>query len=319
MKDKEILRRYWLNLATAEQKEQIELRFIKDVVFCDLAESVEDVLINDYARNRLTSEERQQFEEIFLKDPVRQKKVASLQPQDREWEAGIIPKLRDLFQLPAIGGGWRSAAAVMVIVIALGGSLLLFNYLKDNRKSRGVDDLSNVGSPTPIVIPTASVADTTQPTITPGKSLPAPTPKLKERKNEMPPQAGQEDTIAVIQDVGDFELSLETRGTEPDPKILRIDPAAGKVRFTFSLDTGECSRCRVTVFKREGSSKPELIFARNLSHSMRAGGRVVVLEIPADKLSSGLYRILLEDIRINDRKESRVCRFRVEAASLKEE
>lgn len=318
MKDKEILRRYWLNLATAEQKEQIELRFIKDALFCNLAEVVEDALINDYARNNLTREERRQFEDIFLKDPVRQEKVRSLQPRDGERTAGILSKLRDLFQLPAIGREWGAAATVMLIVIALGGGLVLFNYLKDNRKKSVVDDLARVNSPTPTITPTDSVADTPKPATTPGESLPTPTPQLKKRKVEALPQAAKEDAIASIQDVGDFELAPMTRSVgEPDLKTFRIDPAGGKVRLTFPLDTGECSRCPVTVVRREATSWSSPIFSRNLSHSMKSGQRTVVLELPAGTLSSGLYRIQFENIRINTRKESRGCRFRVEAVSSK--
>jgi hypothetical protein len=317
MKDKEILRRYWLNLATAEQKEQIEMRFINDALFCDLAEAVEDGLINDYARNRLTSEERRQFEKIFLKDPVRQEKVRSLQPRDGERAAGILSKLRDLFQLPAIGRGWGATAAVMLIVIALGGGLLLFSYLKGGQNRNVVDDLANVSSPTPTVTPTPSVTETPQSAASPSKSLPTPTPKSKERKIEAPPAPAKEDTIAAIQDTGDHELSDETRGkAEPNP--LRLDPAAGKVRFTFPLGTGECLRCPVTVFRRARiSSRPEPVFARKLSHSVRSGERVVVLEIPAGKLSPADYRILVEDIKNNNKKEYRVYKFQVEATPSK--
>jgi hypothetical protein len=318
MKDKEILRRYWLNLATAEQKERIELRFIKDVAFCDLAETVEDALINDYACDRLTFEERRQFEKIFLKDPVRQEKVRSLQPRDGERAAGILSKLRDLFQLPAIGRRWGAAAAVMLIVIALGGVLLLFNVLKGYQNNNVVDDLSKVSSPTPVVTSTPSVIETPRSGAAPGRSLPTPTPKSKDGKIETPPQQAKEDLIAAIQDVGDFDLAPMTRGVgEPDLKTLRVDPAGGKVRLTFPLETGACSKCLVKVSRQEARSWSSPIFAQNLSHSMRSGERIVVLEIPADKLSHGYYRILFEDIRINNRKERRGCKFRVEVALSK--
>jgi hypothetical protein len=43
----------------------------------------------------------------------------------------------------------------------------------------------------------------------------------------------------------------------------------------------------------------------------------VVLEIPAGKLSPADYRILVEDIKNNNKKEYRVYKFQVEATPSK--
>jgi hypothetical protein len=330
MKDKELLRRYWLNLATAEQKEQIELRFIKDVSFCNLAEAVEDGLINDYARNRLTSEERRQFENIFLKDPVRQERVRLLQPRDGETAASLLSRLRDLFQLPAIGRGWGwGVTAAILIVIVIGGGLLLSGYLRHNRGKSEGNDIARVATPDPsskseenvTPTPVVSVADTPKTMATPQKSMPTPKPGSKEPKAGVVDNPLDDVAIANSIQIAEDELGPLTRGESPDPEPkTRVIASVGKdVRLMAPV---ECSRnCSFTITRHNGNSPPKEVFSRNnIHHSLtKAGKRVVVLKIPSDKLFPGVYRAALYNVKINGREDDMAFSFRVEAAPPEKE
>jgi hypothetical protein len=77
--EKALMVHYLLNELSSREREQIEQRCFQDPDYFDALQSVEEELVDDYARGALTAAQRERFEREWLISPDRRERVETVQ------------------------------------------------------------------------------------------------------------------------------------------------------------------------------------------------------------------------------------------------
>ncbi len=306
---------YLLGQLAEDRREEVEKRLLIDDDYVDEISMAEEELIDDYVRGVLDQRERAQFELNFLTTSEQSKKVAFARSLNRYIQAEpvgkpvkpvVTPEKRSrlrsfLFAAGAQGPALRLAYAAAALIILAGATWLAIRLWQQQHEPA----------------PTVAEQPTTQPTEQPSppqiaqqnnnaasNNNTAQAPD-RQNKNAAPSPAPPEPSRPVV---ATFVLTPGgVRSGGQTPKVV-LQRGAKSVRLRLAIDDS-ATTYRATLLSDQGTS----IFS---SDSLRArtarDGKSVLLEVSADALSDGDYRVKLSAARDGRYEDVATYYFRVE-------
>lgn len=289
--------RYLLGDFSEAEQTSAEERFFADENFSRLLDAAENDLIDEYVRGELTEKQRRNFESHFLiserrREKVRaaqilqnmlfaaEKQVVAVQPKNSFWQS-----LPNFFHVPNLI--WAGSLAAIALFALVG--VWLATRTGDNQ----IAQISNLKTENlnlkvnPQNQPPANVSwppqniENTNVNQTPDKKLPSEkrVKSIEKRAEQKKPAVSAPTFAALI-------LTPMTRSSEtPDFVLPRL------TRFLrlqlINDDANDFIRYRVEIRNPNG--------VRILAHEIPAkiNQKLVVLQIPAEKLTSGSHEIIL--------------------------
>lgn len=304
--EENLLRRYLLGELSEDEQARIEDAAFDDTDLLAFVQTVENDLIDEYARGELNASERQNFELKFLTSAERRRKIEfarTLQHLETEniavnskaaisVESGANKKsFRQM--LSSFSFAPQMAFGAVVLLILIGGALLLFK-----QKNGGENEIAgekNVNRPPetslpqkqsisnlPQVSPTVQSVNANEKTNQINSNIHSPVqPNANQKATENERNSSPAVTFAALI----FPAGLTRDG---GGKVLRLilTPTAKQARLVFNLEKGdEYKTYQVELHGKTGA---------NISQSrLSRAGHSVVINIPADKLSAGRYEAVL--------------------------
>lgn len=303
------IRRYLLGELSEDEQTRVEDAAFADADLFSLIESVENDLIDEYARGELTADEKQNFEKMFFTSDERKKKIefarALIQLEEKK---SIFVKTETRATKPEEKSFWQTlvsltfkpqiAFAAVILLILLGGALIFLKTKKSPPEIAGqanvnrapqttnqtTDNLNNRtinnSSPSPDISPnnehlpaTEKSIQNKQANVQPTQPKASPTPPVK---TESPAQ-----TFAALI----FPLGM-TRDGGGKVLELKLAPDVKTARLVFNLEKGdEYKNYRIEIRNKSGAG----VFASNAARS----GQTAVVNIPAARLAAGKYEAVL--------------------------
>jgi hypothetical protein len=284
----DMINRYLLGEASAEEQTRIESRYFTDPEFMDEVIAAEDDLIDAYARGQLTGRERQLFEARFMASPDRRGRVLAAQAllthvgEIRRPQA-TTPRprfgwLTEFFQSrPALQ---LAVAALLIIAVAATGWLIVENRRLRSELSRNQEEIIARDQRQRELEQQLAARDNRR------ESLAEETPQQPATDDaQAQATAGRQTSVAsavlvpgLVRDVGQV-------------KQVVIPPGAQTLRVQLSVEVkGEYRNLRSLL--RDGRGN-EVWSRASLKMQQVGGSRSIVLMIPAGLLAAGPYTITL--------------------------
>lgn len=122
-REETLMRRYLLNELSSVQRDQVEQRFFQDPEYFDELATLEEELVDDYARGGLSPEERQRFEKEWIISPERRERVDAakalfgiLREESRSTRPGMVAAV-PVRKARVAGFQWALAAATFIMAL----------------------------------------------------------------------------------------------------------------------------------------------------------------------------------------------------------
>jgi hypothetical protein len=278
MKDDELLRRYLLGGLTGDDKDRLESRLIRERKLFELAEAVEDEVLDDYSHGRLDAAERIRVARRLLSSPAGRSRLAVIQglgkiaAETAEEETGrgrILPfPVRDLSR-PEI----RAAAIAAMLLIGVAGVWLA---------------RQRVQPPVPAAPVVAESPAPAPPAPSPRPVTPAPQPPERLAESEAPPVVTPSPAPLVLQ----LALGTVMRGEEAlDQLEVPADTDRIELRVELSPRDLYASFKAVLIDTATGSEVVQEPAPQEIGHK-----RFLVLDLARQQLQEGTHVILVEGI-----------------------
>lgn len=303
------LRRYLLGELSDDEQARVEDAAFADVDLLAFVQTIENDLIDEYARGELTASEKRNFERMFLTSDERQKKIefarafaqteqknaASSEFETRRTDGkkiGFWQTLSSLFAKPQFAFG------ALVLLVLLGGAAIYFNSRK------GDAEIASQKTPTQTPIQTSNQTANDSNIQTAENSAPIASPTI-----ETPAEKSNQNKPATIQTPAPKvsptpQTRSETRDTAPTfaalvfpvgmtrdggsgGKVLQLKlaPDVKTARLVFNLEKGDEYKNYQIELRGKNSGV--------LRTSVVRSGNNVVLNVPAAKLAAGRYEAAL--------------------------
>jgi hypothetical protein len=297
----ELLRKYLLRELSEEATEDLEKRLLEDDELFDLCEAIEADLLTAYDRRELNFRERKKVRRCLLSSPAGQARLTLARSLDivaaeSLAESAPSPAAALPFRpkpAPHLGLRWAALAAA-VLIVAIGILWVIRPPVPPEQIANEIStpkDRDQTAAPSPSPRPVEKAPKT----VTPPRNQPDSLPLKDERAStELPQKTAPEKAVLM--------LSLATfRGAEEGEKLL---VPAGAETIEIQLDLGGLADLKPfsasvrnaqneTVWKK-GDLEP-----RRLDWTEDA----LVLEIPAERLPTGNYKVAVTAASITLTKE----------------
>src|SRR5215813_11029717 len=290
-KDEAVLRKYLLGNMSPEEQEEIELWLMStEDAYC-LLEAAEDDLIDDSFAGRLAPRDLDRFQTHFLVAPERQRKLQFSRSFRRAIDAAAQPVRLEFPSRPGLLDFLRFRPAFVyatsaLIVILLTGNV--WSFLKVAELQRELHSVSNQ------VTELGRDRDDLKRQLDESKALvlafQAPTPPTN-------PSA-----LPVL-----LALNLVpgiTRSSNEIPTIT-LTSTASRVRFSLALLDDNFTVYRVSLMNADSR---DIWSESKISPTVARDGKTIVLNVPAEVLSSGDYSFSLMGVPDSGTPES-VARY----------
>jgi len=329
--DEENIIRYLLGALPEAESDRFEQLYLRDEALFDQLSEIEDELIDDYAGGALDDENRERFEQNFLRSPERcektqlavamtehaaawkvQKELNASSPsamphssridsiEPNRPQATVLTFKRWLRPVPA----WREWAAIAAaVLIAVGTAALWF-------RNRGLDRqllAANVGESrlreqTATQQARAAQAESQRDAERESSNdLKNQVQALTEQVHTLAGEAQSVKKIVVSAFIGIEYLANVTRGIgESKTKMLAIPLSARTVRLGVEFPESRFQNFAATLLRADGNS---MLPIKTVGGRTRGDKQSVTLIIPATKLQSGDYDLLVDGITPQDHRE----------------
>ncbi|MDQ6785885.1 MAG: hypothetical protein M3033_03585 [Acidobacteriota bacterium] len=308
-KNQELIKRYLLGEASAEEAERLEDLYFADNEAFEQLSIGEDELVSDYVQNRLAPTEREQFETVFLRTAERQDKVkiAGQLYKAAEQEnivfaaekSNIAAPVADnapnwweqflsFFRNPQMIGQLSFAAFALLVV--LGGAWLVWRATRTSQE----DLIASQNTPLPVASPAPTQEIIADPDITPNSNA-APQKSPTVLPKETPHNANQSASPAPTPEkqrapVTAF-LALAVGGVRSggETKTLQIAPNITDVRLKLDFEGGDFENYSATVQTVDGRA----IWRGRAVSSKTQMAHSASINLPARLLARGDYLVTL--------------------------
>ncbi|HEX9945730.1 MAG TPA: hypothetical protein VGG03_27290 [Thermoanaerobaculia bacterium] len=295
--DDELLRSYLLGELPEQEADRLERRLLEDDELFELGEALEADLLAACGRGELAPEERERVLRRLASSPQGRERLAlacslnaavdHLSVAEPE-KAPVVPFFRRTVAFPQAGAR-RVALAAAILLAVIGVFWLALRTFQENGPATRVTQTHEISPPASRPRPAAP-----ERSAPPAASAPAPAPE--EPRTEEPDRlARKEEPVAPAHPERHepvkavFPLSLAVlRGAE-DVEELRVPPGTEIVEIQLDLEGLEDRKSfQATVRSKEAGTVWE---KSGLEPRRLDWGTALVLEIPAERLSSGTYEI----------------------------
>ncbi|HXO18826.1 MAG TPA: hypothetical protein VOA87_02750 [Thermoanaerobaculia bacterium] len=297
--DYERLRRYFLSDEPGEpdeDRERIEQRLLADDPFFELAEMVEDDLLDAAARGELAGADLESLERRFAASPggrVRlalARELAARADGLSETVPGFAPPLPFRTRPPAAVLAFRAASVAAGLAALLGGAWLAM------RSGQAPSRMAHREAAPAVARPAAPIAPTAPPSLPMAKAPETPAPgrgSADHLASQNPaPSPKQVVSTAVL------ELSLLTTRGDETLAVLSLPAGTERVELRLALGEGEPYRSYRALVR---SAAGKTVWDRD-RWKPRAGAGLV-LKLPAAVLAAGRYELALTGVTPDGRSE----------------
>lgn len=327
-KDEVVVRQYLLGVLPEPESDRLEQRSLDDEAFFEEIQEIEDELIDDYAGGALTDQDRIRFEEYFLCSPMRREKLRvalAMTARAVSWkEQSQIngPPLKAEAHTPATasrseahhGSGkvlpfsrssptvpawqlWGAIAAAVLIAVGTGALWLRISELRREVLRAQAEEVRLRSE--------ADMASARADQATAEKNEQATSFKdqiqaLKDRLGELQPKR----FLSAF--VGLENIVRGTRGTSIGrAKTITVPPDVLALRLNVKFDATKFQNFEAVLERGEGHG----VWASSKPLKSRASGdkQSLMLKIPAQKLSTGAYQLIIRPAESDD--ERTVTRY----------
>ena len=296
------MRRYLLGDSPEAEATAVEQTYFADDEKFEQMWETESNLVEGYVRGRLPSDVREKFEGHYLASPVHRQRVAVarnlIQMADRSSPVAAVSVSRvslqsRLFEMLGLSPvNWRLAAAVAVLLLAVGSLWLIIDRVRWRNEMAQLRAESEAAQSRE-----RALAD--QIAAAQGKSddLLAELERLRaERKaaEQAPaPQQNARNDSASRQTIFSALLSpVHIRGGG-NPHVLTIPLRTEVVRLRMKTDLEDTRRFQVSVRSTEGG---QVWRQRAIKPHSDGASAVITVQVPADKLVFGDYILTLSAV-----------------------
>jgi hypothetical protein len=302
------IRRYLLGELSEDEQTRVEDAAFDDANLLSLVESVENDLIDEYARGELSAVEKQNFERMFLTSIERKKKIefARTLIQIEEKNPAFV-KIETSAPESERKGFWQTLLALTfkpqiafaaVVLLVLLGSMMIF--LNTRKRETEIAEQTNANIAPQMTNQTTNDFNnrtvnnsSPSPDVSPNiEHSPAPEKSNQHRQANVPSAPKVSATPAKTQSTAPtfaaliFPLGMTRDGGGAKALQLNLAPTVKTARLVFNLEKGdEYKNYRIEIRNKSGASA----FASNVSRSSQA----VVINIPAARLAAGKYEAVL--------------------------
>ncbi len=292
LQNTELLRSYLLGELPEEEMDRLEQGLIEDDELFDLCEALEADLLAAYDRGELTAAEKEQVRRRLASSPAGEGRLAlarSLNTAAREAQrtaVSVVPFRRRTALFPRLTTSrWAALAAAAVLLLVLG--LPRRDNLQPNPPPQPPPKQPVLQPPPKQPVP--------QPPPEPTVPQPPPEPTTPQQEE----QASRHEPVKTV-----FVLSLATlRGAEDVQKsaipanaeLVEIQVDLEGLEDYRSFDAAVKSETEGTVWEKKGLTPKRLDW-----------GTALVLKIPAQRLTTGLY-----DLAVTAGTETLTTKFEV--------
>ena len=322
--DENLLRSFLLGELSEDAHNGLEQTALADADLLAHLQTVENDLVDEYARGELTRNEKQNFERMFLNSAERKQKIefarafAELERNKTvltETEK-LTPKSepeskRKVFWQIFFPTSFKPQLvfAAITLLALLGGWLIFFD---SGKRKTEIAEQKNANAALPPdhqatdnrnqITNNSSISPTASPT---AEASPAPEKPNQNKQNNAPPIRPKQTATPAIKDnppaQNTFAVLVFPIGMTRDEggKVLQLKlPANVKnARLVFNLEKGdEYKSYQVRI--RKGSD-PAL-----LNINARHSGRAVTVNLPAERLTAGNYEAVLRGSNDNEQSET---------------
>ncbi|HEX8138185.1 MAG TPA: hypothetical protein VF544_11390 [Pyrinomonadaceae bacterium] len=312
---------YLLGELSEQEQHQIEKGYFEDDDYFAQLLSAEDELIERYLRHELSEGERSRFEKAFLGNPRRRRRVETYQAlisPARQIRQPLKDRPSYLIWLDALrtflsGNGKIIPVALALLLLAVLAGLWL--YTKNSAPQREVaanraeqHEVKPESSPQIVQNPPATPPGANRPSeenpqgTAPGRKAQRDQrqPRLENGSGPGPQQTPIVATFMLIPGTLQRGAELRTIEVRPDVTLIRLE--LGLLENDFSTYTVVLSQAG----GRQIRKWPEL------KAQSRAGGAVVVVNLPARQITSGVFEFSLYGVNSgHDAQEVEDYQFRV--------
>ena len=297
------LRRYLLGELTLEEEVLLEQRLFLDSEYAQLAQSVEDDLIDDYVHDDMTDAEREKFKTHFLKQPEHREDLRIAESLDRYLASDVHPAAGQVdpangtdntdrvivFPTPSRRNPvlWLALAAGVLILL----SVITWIAFQSTRRPTGGQFQAGGSQPTP----TESANPPQQPGPSPANrgtetAQHGGTPEPNKRERQPPELPGIVATVTIFP-------GPDTRGTGQTNEVtIRSDVTS--VLLNIPVITVK----DYDKYHFELVSNGRVVESRNVNVTVDEKlGRIVTAPVPAKLLKQQSYEIRLRGITSDER------------------
>lgn len=280
-----LITRFLLGELSEQERRQLEEQFFADDSSFELILAVEDELLDAYVQGELSTREHERFETYYLNSPQRRQRVEFARllsqhvsnqaakdilfghPQRGHWWQAIPAFLRS--QNPAV-----QFALTAVLLVTVG--LILWTALRQHR-------------------PPALEREARRETRPDAQDSPTGTHEQM-ANSQQDVNSGQHMPATIVLTPGSFR-SMEQSNT------LSISQGTEQVRLQLYLESNDYKNYRAELFRVEDRSVP-VWQQEGLASQSTDSARSVVLNIPANRFSTGDYKLMLSGITLNQEVEA---------------
>lgn len=300
IKQEDRLIRYLLGDLPAQDREQVEARYLEDEDFFTELQVTEDEIIDAYVNGRLTARNRALFEKNFLNSDRRRERVHSaraLMTFARRHRAApardqVSPwqRAREFFRVDYPLRQWALVSGLLVALV--GGGWLWFEVVRlrsqladaqaaQSRRMEEVNqrlmDLARVNQE----LKEASSAER--------EKLEQEREQLRQDVERLEQQVSTNTLVSAVLEV---EPGGITRGAPQKQITISIPAAAKRVRLQLDLKSDDYTRYETVLLNDLGQE----VRRDSITSTKTAKGRSIILRIPAQDLPAGGYRLLVDGV-----------------------
>ena len=312
---------YLLGELTEDEREAVEERFFTDDDFFADIETAEMALIDRYVRNEMSETDRKSLEQHYLVTPERKLKVADAFAFHNELKSLHVPTVMEEakpsrlerffgsfgFSLSAMQVG--AAAAIAILALSAGWLLYDSNRLRKevlvarNQQSETENALNEK-----LQLKEQELQERTQAQNRDSETVGALEDEIERLKNELneakknSPLGNTQEAVPHTPLIATVMLIGARGGNLPTQVTLAKETKILNLRIPLSADDGNEFEVKITgdsgVLIDTGSIKPRSI----------EGGRILSVNIPAEKLHEGFYQVLTRNEKGEERTRSFVVK-----------
>ena len=279
MRDDELLRRYLLGGLSGDDKDRLEGRLIRERKLFELAEAVEDEVLDDYSHGRLDPAERIRVERRLLSSTEGQSRLAVIKGLGKlaaeEKMARILPwPVRDLTR-PQI----RAAAIAAMLLIGVAAAWLVQQRFQQQAPAA------------PVVAERQEAPESAPPTVSPGPLAPVPRPPERLAERPAPPVPTPTPAPLVLQ----LALGTVMRGEEALDQ-LEVPAGTERIELRLLLAAGDAGYASYEAALIDTATGSEVLHSPRLAVREIGDDSVLIVHLKSSQLHEGTYAIQVQGV-----------------------
>jgi hypothetical protein len=312
---------YLLGELSEQEQNQIEKGYFEDDDYFAQLLSAEDELIERYLRKELSEGERSRFEKAFLGNPRRRRRVETYQAlisPARQIRQPLKDRPSYLIWLDALrtflsGNGKIIPVALALLVLAVLAGLWLYTKNRPPQREVAVNraeqrEVKPESSPQVVQNPPANPPDADKPSEENSQGL-APGRKAQQDQRRPDLENGRGPGPKQTPIVATFTLIPGTLQRGGEQRTIEVRPDVTLIRLELGLLENDFSTYSVVLSQADGR---QIRKWPALNARPGAGGAVVVVNLSARQITSGVYELSLYGVNSGqDAQEVDDYRFRV--------